>query len=574
MHVHASASEGEASMAAQLVQAARTGVSVLWWTEHDHRMQAHTAPTQIRFSGLRETARDTAPWTWTALTDGPVNEARHDFVTPTNAPALGAHQHALHLAARSKDARLARHGLSGQAENLLNRTSLSGLTLTLDVLPNATSLAGFVAIEIVTSYRPVQGDQPAGLYRISYRIGGATRPGVSKRLDDVSAIVSLKAPQGKWRTLHIAPELDLVRLWPGIEGRDASLHSITLVASSRRAQPADAYFADLQFHRPNAQGQKPLAVQRQLMDRYSRDYPTVRQIQGLEISLTSPHLGWYGGTISLPDNTGLGPLPSHDVKVAYDAVAKIHNSGGLASYCHPFGTSQTVVPALEQDALVTSTSAQLIANRALGCDLLEVGYRVRGGCTLSQHETLWDNCSRNAIFLTGIGVSDDHAGLDWITARLNFVTWAWATDASETALLAALRRGRAFFGDLAKFHGTLDLRRDGVSVMGGVSISSATSQDLTVIATGLPDGGTVDVLVGTVDRAGAAHTKPVIRRTTLQPADFDATGSCTIHVDVAQPRFVRVVVVDAAGVSIALSNPTWFLRDAKGYRVSKARLTG
>ena len=40
MHVHASFSEGSASMQAHLAEAERTGVDVIWWTEHDHRMVA------------------------------------------------------------------------------------------------------------------------------------------------------------------------------------------------------------------------------------------------------------------------------------------------------------------------------------------------------------------------------------------------------------------------------------------------------------------------------------------------------------------------------------------------------
>src|SRR5690348_15190694 len=58
MHVHASASEGIASMQSQLVQAADSGVDVLWWTEHDHRMEAHAAARRIDFSGRQQAVSD------------------------------------------------------------------------------------------------------------------------------------------------------------------------------------------------------------------------------------------------------------------------------------------------------------------------------------------------------------------------------------------------------------------------------------------------------------------------------------------------------------------------------------
>ena len=35
MHIHASFSEGTASMQAHLAEAERTGVDVIWWTEHE-----------------------------------------------------------------------------------------------------------------------------------------------------------------------------------------------------------------------------------------------------------------------------------------------------------------------------------------------------------------------------------------------------------------------------------------------------------------------------------------------------------------------------------------------------------
>ena len=72
-----------------------------------------------------------------------------------------------------------------------------------------------------------------------------------------------------------------------------------------------------------------------------------------------------------------------------------------------------------------------------------------------------------------------------------------------------------------------------------------------------------------MDAAAAKHAKAIAWKEVLagQKA-FDATGSCTIHVDVAQPRVVRGAGVDAAGVTIALRKPTWFPRDAKGHQGS------
>jgi hypothetical protein len=376
-------------------------------------------------------------------------------------------------------------------------------------------------------------------------------------VEETNAIVYLAAPTDRWTTLTLKPEIDLAGLWPGTDGRDASLHEFVLTASANGEAQAEAYFADLRFERT---AQEPLALQADLLRRYATQYPTVRQIQALEVSLTTPHIGWYGGRPTIANYAGVGPLPVLSQDFARAAVERIHRRGGLASYCHPYGVSHSLVSAELRAAARAAKSAELVRNRALGCDLLEVGYRVRGGCTLADHEALWDNCSRNAIFLTGVGVNDDHVGLDWRRSDLNFVTWAWAHGATEDELLDAMRRGQVFFGDVARFDGALDIRLGGHSVMGGVAVSDGDEREITVVATGLPEGASVELVRGTVDLAGPSDTHPVMSRTSLPASSFDAEGRASVTVDTRRPRFVRLVVHDSAGLTIALGNPLWLLK--------------
>lgn len=563
MHVHASASEGPGSMQAQLVQAQRAGVDVLWWTEHDHRMAAHAAPTHIDFSGPKETSPGAAPWSWLAATEGN-GDGRHTFCTRAQHPEIAPHDTALQLALQASSAGLSSQVLSGQAENWLNRTSLSGMTISVDVRPSEISPTAFLSVDVVTSYRPAYGGQPEGTYLLSYRVGGPGLPGTSKRKDDRSAVLYLDAPVGEWTTLTLAPELDLGRLWPGVIGRDAALFQFFLRAQAYSHRQVRGYFANLRFARADHVGDRPLAVQAGLIAGYAPLFPTVHQIQALEVSLTTPHLGWYGGDIEIPDYRGRGPLPSPDAAFARSMVQHIHASGGLASYCHPFGTGTPTLTAREQETARVAKSAELIANRALGCDLLEVGYRLRGGCRLAQHESVWDNCSRNGIALTGIGVSDDHKGKDWIAEELNFITWAWAGGTSQHELLGALRRGQVFFGDPARFSGALDIRVGQQSAMGAALISESRQQELTILATGLPKGAIIEVLRGTVDHAGAGNTTPDLVTTRLRRSDLDDTGTGSITIDTRRPRFVRMVVREHGGLAVAFSNPIWLLHRRSG----------
>ncbi len=572
MHIHASASEGPASMYAQLTQAAKNAVDVLWWTEHDDRMSAHDAATQISFLGLTETPPGAAEWTWTPSLSGKAPTSSHLFCTTKSQPDVGDRGTAVRFDVVAAGAGAADHRLSGQSEDLLNRTSLSGLSISFDVFPTDTSATSYLSIDIVTSFRPASGTLPAGQYTLSYRVGGGATPGSSKVTGGTAGVLTLAAPKGEWTTLTITPASDLSRLWPGVDGQDASLYEFSVGARSSVSAHARGYFANLQFERATAAGNQPLEVQTSLCQRYAPEFPTVRQFQALEVSLTTPHLGWYGGKFSLPDYADAPARPSTDPGMALAAVQRIHKSGGLASYCHPFGTTSPILTAAEQEQLRVAKSSELVGNRALGCDLLEVGYRLRGGCTLDQHVSVWDNCSRNLIYLTGLGVSDDHQGQDWLHSPLNFISYAWATDISQPSLLTALSRGQIFFGDLAAFKGRLNMSISGQGVMGAVTVTGHSTISLTLHATGLPKDATIDLVRGTVDLAGAANTTPELVHTSIPFTAVGADGTYTSQIDLSASRFVRFVVIDAQGVAIAFTNPVWLLREEPTSPIPPKRL--
>ena len=112
----------------------------------------------------------------------------------------------------------------------------------------------------------------------------------------------------------------------------------------------------------------------------------------------------------------------------------------------------------------------------LGADLLEVGYKLRAGVDVSHHLALWDIMSRNAVFLTGNGVSDDHVGTNWAGIDNNWITSAWAASTSMTRPCRRARRGRSWCGSLSAFRGALDMLVDGLVPMGAVSVSSVKSR--------------------------------------------------------------------------------------------------
>ncbi len=107
--------------------------------------------------------------------------------------------------------------------------------------------------------------------------------------------------------------------------------------------------------------------------------------------------------------------------------------------------------------------------------------------------------------------------------------------------------------------------------MGSASMSSVTSRQLEVFASGVPSGGSLSVLRGDVDYAGTAAAVP----STAQIASFRdtelASGSVSLAVDSTTACFVRTAVTDAAGTVVALSNPVWLLHEEPATGISSAR---
>jgi hypothetical protein len=232
-----------------------------------------------------------------------------------------------------------------------------------------------------------------------------------------------------------------------------------------------------------------------------------------------------------------------------------------------------MLPAGVQDRMLTALAAQLLPLRACGADIMEVGYPRRQGVDLAHHVALWDIMSRNGIFLTGNGVSDDHAGVDWANPP-TVTTWttsAWADAKDVDTLLAALRAGRVWCQSLTGFRGGLDLMVDGSCPMGSVSVSKSTTRQVEVTGIAVPDGGSLSLVQGAVDYAGTAAPRANVRTVGKVAAGDLGSGRAKLSLDTRDSCFVRTEVRDAHGEVVALSNPVWLLREAPPRPVPDAR---
>jgi hypothetical protein len=229
-----------------------------------------------------------------------------------------------------------------------------------------------------------------------------------------------------------------------------------------------------------------------------------------------------------------------------------HQNGGLTAYAHPFGTHPRVYPTAEQDRMVDEVAANMLQHRGYGADMIEVGYRRRGGCDLEHHLRLWDMLTGNGLFLCGTGVSDSHGGLaEQLPNR--FVTWIWARSTTAEDLIEGLRERRAYFGNPHLYQGNLDLSL-GPLRMGESGVVEADEGELEVTLDPWPDDAVV-VLVQGLIRPGRPpeylHLRTRVDRGNA--VRLDTSRNCFVRVEVYQPDGELLV---ASNPIVALKAPS------------------
>jgi hypothetical protein len=543
MHTHASFSEGGsfltggggASMMAQLEQATLNDVDVVWWTEHDWRMQAYGYYDGIAFDGTEEDGG----LAWTVMDDGDVTEVEHRFVDEPHSP---------HEAGRAM--RVTATGGSGEwgtslawadAGNSFYSTNLSDTTLRIDVLAEQVSEDAELVMQVETSYRPATAGRPAGVYVLEYRVGTEAASAWDTAL---TAVVTVAATSG-WQTLAVRPLEDIRVFWPDLVAEDSGLARLRFGVRVRNGATAAAVFDHLRIARTRDLQDWPLRTQRSLMGRLAKRYPAVTQLQSAEVSLVR-HLNVFMERLELYPYPPAQKAPVLDgsVAAAERVVRWYHERGALVQYNHP-----PIDP------------VELVETRALGTDLMEVAAAKGELSVVFARLGLFDVAARNAVFLTATSQIDNHEGRDWAGLPHLYLTSVWASSTDVSQLLAALAGGDAWCHHRGLWPtGRLDLMVSRRRAMGKVVRTAARALLVDVIAENLPAGSRVDVVVGACDRTGA--TVPSVERSSYAAASL-RRSRVQCRVERGPGRYLRVEVYDASGVLIGFGNPVWLLpRDA------------
>jgi hypothetical protein len=581
LHVHGSYSEGAGSVGSHTAEAADVGVDTIWWSDHDFRITSWHHATRFGFDDWTEPAARGEAW---SPLDGRERELRKGLgrPRPVAQPAAlggGAGEGALERAVARFDAERADSpprslelAAASRADALQGfevrlradqrraaRPLASGVVLHLAVWPEALGPDAHPYVRVELSEHPGAGGRlPLVRHVLLYAL--AAEPGPARR-EGTTWHVPVSARPGAWNALALDVSGDAVRGFPEVAAGDDALVEVFFGVAARRGGEARARFDTLRIEQRTT-GPAAYGEQLDLIARVAAGEPSIRQLQGVEISWNRPHLNEFSVGTELPDydawarESGLldaqGRLADEEAFRRYvvrRAVEAAHARGGLVSLNHVFGVQLAGMgpPSKSPEEVL----AELRAERLHGADLLEVGYRHRGGRPLADHLRVWDELAQAELFPVGVGVSDSHGGERerWRTSPNNFVTWAYAAAREKPDLIAALAAGRAFFGDPTRFEGTLDLVDASGARMGSLVATDAPRACVTLQADGLAAGDRVRVLERGRETAAWASRGERLR-----------VGHA-VALDDARPSPVRVELWGADGQIRALSNPITFLRE-------------
>ncbi|MGQ0720321.1 MAG: hypothetical protein ACT4PE_01965, partial [Candidatus Eiseniibacteriota bacterium] len=495
LHLHGSLSEGLGSMEWHTDRAVQTGVAdILWWTDHDWRIEHwnHTKRYDFELATI-----DSLNTRVKEADDAYLNEWRYWDLRSFNAATYEVSvvdslvfqgTKALRLSTTKVGAGSAFVGVhwAQTGSRLQNRYSLAKrVTLHFSVHPYRVNSNSKFVVEATLSHHPGQA------HVIRYVLGSSAGEGANT--------IMLPFNDATWNTYDLDITGDAINLFTSgggdtLRAEDNDLYEVTIGVETRRSltQPIvhfDDYRIDTDL---TLGGPAMLAKSQDFVDLYETMYPTISQFVGSEISRykAQPHLNSFTPGPMLVNYTGTVFSDS-----IYWAVDQVHAQDGAVSYNHAWGTSvfgDTTETEQHKNSRIQAKKRDLIAARVFGCDVMEVGYRVREGIDLPAFLETWDAVTGNAIFVTGNGVTDSH-GTDlfdgwgpWVEGDAsfenNFVTWLYSTSFDEAGLIRAMRSGRAFFGDPYVFDpdGTLDLWTPEGFPMGRVVLTDRSSHQVIV----------------------------------------------------------------------------------------------
>ena len=572
LHVHGSFSEGDASMESVTEESRNVGLDVLWWSDHDGYFTQYHLVSSFSFEGWQEPASTNEDWT--PNTAGEVTKTKSFELVSLEGMAMyeaaitpeEAHQglNSLRMTGASSSTLFKEMLYRFSSQNNRDKRPVAAeVFVEISLLPRKITLNARPVIDILLSlHEPTPPATTWEQSRVRYFLSNDSLA-VAYRNGSIY-YVPVRYTTNAWNILSLPVTEDAIEGFSYLRGIDNALYEVRLGVESCMSDTTVVFFDDFNITAA-LRGDTLLNVQQIIMDSLQMETPEVTQLQAVEIS-EWVHLNEFGDGIDLPNYDsvallggyldGSGWITDPEDFRTYSAqyvVQRAHDRGNVVSYNHLFGASSNSTGGPDPQTTVDD----LATVEVYGADILEVGYRARGGHDLDTHLWVWDELAKKGLYLVGTGVGDSHglAPGDWIQRTNNMISWIYADAPTRASLVDGLKRGRVYFGDLTQFDGKVDITTPQGFVMGQVVITDRTDAQVNISIDGLTAGDQIQTFwLGTLANTYVA-SGPLFNFTESHPVDSNGT-------------FVRVVVTTPAADAKIFSNPIYFIRQAPSGGVS------
>ena len=255
-----------------------------------------------------------------------------------------------------------------------------------------------------------------------------------------------------------------------------------------------------------------------------------------------------------------------------EAVRHVKSYGGIFAINHPLAINplkRKTFSETQRSRIVAKMAAELLACKAYGADLIEVGFPCgRNGFSLDEYLMLWDLLSTGGLFLCGYGSSDSHRNNDgWFNGN-NFATYLAAESrlphpVPEEVFVRSMRRGMAYTGNPMKLKGQICFETAEGHQMGSV-FDGTTCQKTSVVFR-------------------AEHTEPGWQFRLIENGNTvytqELSGGAFAFQSQMWPKdsvvtFQRAELYDETGMCILLTNPIYIVKtEEAAFNIPDWRIT-
>lgn len=257
-----------------------------------------------------------------------------------------------------------------------------------------------------------------------------------------------------------------------IGGKDNAFDTIYIVLQSRNGVEVSATLSEFKILVEKKYEDVHLAL-KEVAKKVGEKYG-VTPFVSFEVSGAGEHKNCFTSSVPVID------YQKYNYKVTRrEAINHVKEHKGVFAINHPFSSYPLKRKALSESYrmdILTKKLCELIATKAYGAQLIEVGFPEGRSFPLEDYLLLWDLLSKAGLFLTGYGCNDCHRdNTGWFEGN-NFAAYIGVDSRlnhpiCEKEFTEAMKKGRLYMADPTKIKGDVIFQTAYGHQMGTVFLS-------------------------------------------------------------------------------------------------------